>query len=133
MDVCGEPPDRRLAQQPGLAQELLGDLSHGTMRTIHLIVQRAHGDVGKQTGQFGEGLPQGRVGLKTIAPDGQGTILRREILLVIPENQHIQHRQLAIGRIPGHHAHLSLFECLVQQAEVHGLGRSQDGKLIGLQ
>ena len=55
------------------------------MGTVHLIVQLAHGQVGEQSGQFGEGLPQGRVGLKTFAPHGQATVVRREIPLVIPE------------------------------------------------
>ena len=63
----------------------------------------------------------------------QATVVRREVTLVILQDHRVQHRQLAVGGIPGHHADLSLFECLVQQAEVHGLRRSVEGKMIGLQ
>jgi hypothetical protein len=40
------------------------------MGTVHLMVQLAHGAVGEQSRQFGEGLPQERVGIKTFAPNG---------------------------------------------------------------
>ena len=54
-------------------------------------------------------------------------------MLVILEDNGVQHRQLAVGGVPGHHADLSLFKRLVQQAEVHGLRRTLKRNTIGLE